>query len=242
MDRLECGHPAFRLFVRRARLVLGASAGSASAALPEQPIRVIFPFSQGPASDSVSRMIAQGTSESVKQAVMVDLRPGADGNLGSDIAAKVQHAAIGQRVAQDRSRRQPAPGAYKTGDTRNRACSAQPGTQGQDRAVGHDVVTARRNNARKWWRRTLKEVVATDLEKWARVSRPRTSRRPTDPPTANAAAAGWPGARQFPGSDPVGAWRHMRGRYKPIRLAMMLRWISLVPAPMGPTRESRKYI
>ncbi len=32
------------------------------------------------------------------------------------------------------------------------------------------------------------------------------------------------------------------GAYRPIDFAMMLRWISLLPPPMGPMRESRKNI
>jgi tripartite-type tricarboxylate transporter receptor subunit TctC len=53
---------------------------------PAKPVRYIMP-STG-ASELVGRLIAQGMSEVLGQQVFVDLRTGAGGNLGADIAAK----------------------------------------------------------------------------------------------------------------------------------------------------------
>jgi tripartite-type tricarboxylate transporter receptor subunit TctC len=69
-------------------LCVGLALPAQAQPYPSKPIRVIFPFSGGLAGDSVSRMIAQGISESVRQAVVVEPRPGANGILGSDIVAK----------------------------------------------------------------------------------------------------------------------------------------------------------
>lgn len=55
---------------------------------PSKPIRIVFPFSAGTGGDAMSRIIAQKLSEALKQPVVVDPRPGANGIVGTDIAAK----------------------------------------------------------------------------------------------------------------------------------------------------------
>jgi len=64
---------------------LGA-AGAHAQSYPAKPVRYIMP-STG-ASELVGRLIAQGMTEVLGQQVFVDLRTGAGGNLGADIAAK----------------------------------------------------------------------------------------------------------------------------------------------------------
>ena len=54
---------------------------------PDKPIRIVVPFSGG-AVDVMARLIANKISESVKQAVIVENRPGAGGNIGADAVAK----------------------------------------------------------------------------------------------------------------------------------------------------------
>ena len=55
---------------------------------PSKPIRLIVPFPPGQASDVLARAIGGKLSESVKQQVVVDNRPGAGGNIGSELGAK----------------------------------------------------------------------------------------------------------------------------------------------------------
>ena len=62
------------------------AAGAIAQSYPVKPVRYIMP-STG-ASELVGRLIAQGMSEVLGQQVYVDLRTGAGGNLGADIAAK----------------------------------------------------------------------------------------------------------------------------------------------------------
>ena len=64
-------------------LCVGLALPAQAQPYPSKPIRVIFPFSGGLAGDSVSRMISQGISESVRHAVVVEPLPGANGILGS---------------------------------------------------------------------------------------------------------------------------------------------------------------
>ena len=55
---------------------------------PTKAIRIIVPFAPGGSSDILARSIGQKLSEMWKQPVVVDNRPGADGNVGASIAAK----------------------------------------------------------------------------------------------------------------------------------------------------------
>jgi tripartite-type tricarboxylate transporter receptor subunit TctC len=55
---------------------------------PVKPIRFVVPYPAGGPLDTVARLLAQKVSESVKQPVVVDNKPGAGGNIGADIVAK----------------------------------------------------------------------------------------------------------------------------------------------------------
>lgn len=55
---------------------------------PNKPIRFVVPYSAGGTSDIIARIIGQRLSERVGQQVVIDNRPGAGGNLGSDLVAK----------------------------------------------------------------------------------------------------------------------------------------------------------
>ena len=76
-------------------IVLGAACGAAVFTLgayaqqyPNKPIRLIVPFPPGQASDVLARAIGGKLSESLQQQVVVDNRPGAGGNIGSELGAK----------------------------------------------------------------------------------------------------------------------------------------------------------
>ena len=55
---------------------------------PAKPIRVIVPFGPGGPSDLLSRAVGQKLSEAWGQQVIIDNRPGANGIVGSELAAK----------------------------------------------------------------------------------------------------------------------------------------------------------
>ena len=55
---------------------------------PSKPIRIIVPFAAGGTSDILARAIGVKLTESLGQAVIVESRAGANGNVGADYVAK----------------------------------------------------------------------------------------------------------------------------------------------------------
>lgn len=55
---------------------------------PSKPVRLICPFAAGGATDIISRAIANELSKALGQPVVVENRPGAGGNVGSELVAK----------------------------------------------------------------------------------------------------------------------------------------------------------
>jgi len=55
---------------------------------PSRPIRLIVPFAAGGGSDIVARTVAQKLAEAMGQPIVIDNRPGAGGNIGTDMVAK----------------------------------------------------------------------------------------------------------------------------------------------------------
>lgn len=65
-----------------------APAGAQQPAYPTKPIRILVPLVPGGLTDLMSRVIAQKLNESWGQPAIVDNRPGASGQIASDIVAK----------------------------------------------------------------------------------------------------------------------------------------------------------
>ncbi|MFZ2989054.1 MAG: tripartite tricarboxylate transporter substrate binding protein [Ideonella sp.] len=57
-------------------------------AWPAKPIRIIVPYTPGGSSDIIARLISQPLAEALKQPVVVENKPGANGNAGTELVAK----------------------------------------------------------------------------------------------------------------------------------------------------------
>jgi tripartite-type tricarboxylate transporter receptor subunit TctC len=68
---------------------LPATSGLAFAqSYPTQPVRVIVGFPAGQAADSLARIVSQALSQRLGQQFVVDNRPGAGGNIGTDAVVR----------------------------------------------------------------------------------------------------------------------------------------------------------
>lgn len=77
------------LHVAAAAVGILAAPGAASAqAYPTRPIQVIVPFAGGSASDVVMRILLERMAKSIGQPFIVDNRPGAGGNIGTNAGTK----------------------------------------------------------------------------------------------------------------------------------------------------------
>ncbi|MCX7262368.1 MAG: tripartite tricarboxylate transporter substrate binding protein [Burkholderiales bacterium] len=55
---------------------------------PNKPIRIVVPYSPGGGTDAVARMMAQRLSITLGQSVVVENKPGASANIGSEFVAR----------------------------------------------------------------------------------------------------------------------------------------------------------
>jgi len=65
-----------------------AQCAAAQSDFPSRPIKIIVPYQAGSAPDSQARFVGQKLGELLKQAVVIENRPGAGGLIGGDAVAK----------------------------------------------------------------------------------------------------------------------------------------------------------
>ena len=93
--------------------IVGSDAGPALAQrYPNKPIRIIVPFAAGGSVDALARVIGQQLSETFGQPIVVENRPGAGGNIGSDVVAKA--APDGYTILQNTVGLAIAPAIFRT--------------------------------------------------------------------------------------------------------------------------------
>ena len=73
-----------------ATLVSLAGGAQAQAPYPAQPVKLVVPWPAGGGTDAVSRHVASAMALQIKQQVVVDNRPGANGMLGTEAVSRAQ--------------------------------------------------------------------------------------------------------------------------------------------------------
>jgi tripartite-type tricarboxylate transporter receptor subunit TctC len=95
MSRFPTPGPRRRFATGIATLALSAAASLsggppalAQGTYPDHQLRMVVPFSVGGTSDVLARLIGQRLGEALGHQVVIENRPGANGNIGSDLVAK----------------------------------------------------------------------------------------------------------------------------------------------------------
>ncbi len=89
--RSHSSHTTRRTLVRAAAALMAASApmlATAQAAWPTQPIRFVVGYPAGSSPDMQARLLAEPLAKALGKPVIVDNKPGAGGNIGTDLIAK----------------------------------------------------------------------------------------------------------------------------------------------------------
>jgi len=71
--------------------IASAAATSASAdVFPSKPVSMVVQFSAGGGTDNIARLIAPAMSQSLGQPVVIENKPGAGGNIGTELVARAK--------------------------------------------------------------------------------------------------------------------------------------------------------
>jgi tripartite-type tricarboxylate transporter receptor subunit TctC len=74
--------------VAPAVLMLALAAPASAQQYPTRPVRFVVPYAPGGSSDTLARTLGQKLAESLHEQVIVDNRPGGNGNIGMEIVAR----------------------------------------------------------------------------------------------------------------------------------------------------------
>ncbi|WP_245152398.1 Bug family tripartite tricarboxylate transporter substrate binding protein [Allopusillimonas soli] len=82
--------PRLAAALAAATLMFCAPLASAQDAWPSKPLRLIVPFGPGSTPDTLARIVAEGLTPVLGQSVVVENKPGAGGNIGTNTVAKAE--------------------------------------------------------------------------------------------------------------------------------------------------------
>ena len=73
-----------------ATAIAAAAADKTSTGYPNKPVRLIIPFAPGGTIDPITRILGEALGKELGQNIVIDNRPGANGNVGMAAAAKAE--------------------------------------------------------------------------------------------------------------------------------------------------------
>src|SRR3954467_15446363 len=79
---------SIRCHVLACLVLLAIVTAAQSAGYPDKPIRIVVAYTPAGATDILARTVGQKLTEAWGQSVIIDNRPGANGNIGTEYAAK----------------------------------------------------------------------------------------------------------------------------------------------------------
>lgn len=81
-------HPLLWLAAGLSLLATVSPAGAQAPAYPQKPVKVVVAFTAGGTTDILARTVAQQLSDRLKQPFVIDNKPGAGGNLGTELVVR----------------------------------------------------------------------------------------------------------------------------------------------------------
>lgn len=76
------------VLIAAAALALAAPLGAFAQDYPSRPVKLVVPFGPGTTTDIIARVYAEAMGKALGQAIVVENKSGAGGNIGSDLVAK----------------------------------------------------------------------------------------------------------------------------------------------------------
>ena len=80
--------PTYALHVLMSACAIAYSAGGLAQGYPTRPIKMVVPYAAGGFSDQASRILAEGMSRALGQAIVIDNRAGGGGRIGSEVISR----------------------------------------------------------------------------------------------------------------------------------------------------------
>ena len=89
-DRLQLDRPSRRGFIGMTGAFIAAAMPARAQDYPARPVKIIVPFPAGGSADVIPRIVGDWLSHKWGQPVVIENRPGAAGNIGSEMAFKAE--------------------------------------------------------------------------------------------------------------------------------------------------------
>jgi tripartite-type tricarboxylate transporter receptor subunit TctC len=80
--------PSLWLAASLSVLAIAMPSGAQAQAYPQKPVKVVVAFTAGGTTDILARTVTQQLSEKLKQPFVIDNKPGAGGNLGTELVVR----------------------------------------------------------------------------------------------------------------------------------------------------------